>query len=229
MDGSGLRRQSLGVEAQSTSWAGGELPLAFATGPYALDFDKGPLGPKPAIFVVDEFGAAPRRIVEIAHPAGEETLAEPKISPDGERVAFQRWGRNGNSNIWTVGADGSGSELVVRSLVAVFTLEWSPDGSTLALGAHTTRRSGQHVYMVPAAGGSLRRIVDEEVLEGPAWSPDGRWLAYSTYEGKVWRLHPDGSERQLVAEFPGKEIRNLLWSPDGRRLAYTAAPPPRSD
>jgi len=229
VDGSGLRRQSLGVEAQSTSWAAGDWPLAFGTGPYALDFEKGPLGPKPSLFVVDELGAEPRRIALIPHPKGEEDITEPVLSPDGKRVAFQRWGIRHNVNVWTVGFDGSDPAPLVPGLVAVFTLAWAPDGSTIALGAHTGRRSGEHVYTVPADGGRLRKIVDEEILDGPTWSPDGRWLAYSTYDGRVWRIHPNGSGRQLIEEFPGKEINHLLWSPDGSRLAYTAAPPPRSD
>jgi len=229
VDGSGLRRQSLGVEAQSTSWASGGWPFAFGTGPYAFDFDKGPLGPKPSLFVVDGFGAEPRRIALIPHPKGEEDITEPVLTPDGKRVAFQRWGIHHNVNVWTVGADGSDPRPLVPGLVAVFTLEWSPDGGTLALGAHTTRRSGEHVYTVPANGGSPRKIVDEEILDGPAWSPDGRWLAYSNYEGEVWRIHRDGSGRQLIARLPGKEVKDLLWSPDGVHLAYSAGPPPRSD
>ena len=40
-------------------------------------------------------------------------------------------------------------------------------------------RSGRHVYVVPTAGGRMHRIVNEEILDGPAWSPDGRYLAYT--------------------------------------------------
>jgi Tol biopolymer transport system component len=229
VDGSGIRQKTLGVRALSTDWAPQGWPLAFATGPYALDFEKGPIGPKPSLFVVDEFGAEPRRIALIPHPKGEEAIAEPVLSPDGKRIAFQRWGRRFSVSIWTVGTDGSDPEPLVPALVAAFTVEWAPDGRLLALGAHTSVRGGRHVYTVPASGGRLRRIVDEEILDGPAWSPDGRWLAYSTYAGKIWRIHPDGSGRQVIGKVPGEQASNLLWAPDSRHLAYTAAPPPRSD
>lgn len=233
VDGSGTRQMTLGVRVLSTDWAPQGWPLAFAAGPYALDFDKGPIGPKPSLFVVDEFGAEPRRIALIPHPKGEEAITEAVLSPDGKRIAFQRWGRSnfrpGNVTIWTVGADGSDPEPLVPALVAVFTVEWAPDGRLLALGAHTSIRGGQRVYTVPAGGGRLRRIVDEEILDGPAWSPDGRWLAYSTYDGKIWRVHPGGSSRQMIGKVPGEQASNLLWAPDSRHLAYTAAPPPRSD
>jgi Tol biopolymer transport system component len=230
VDGSTYRHQTLGVRALSTSWAPGGWPFAFATGAYALDFEKGPIGPKPSLFVVDEFGAEPRRIAGIAHPAREEDITEPEVSPDGSRIVFKRWGRRHNVNLWTVGADGSSRRPLVRGLIAAYTVEWSPDGQLIALGAFTAKGDRrQHVYTVPAEGGRLREIVDEEILDGPAWSPDGNWLAYSTYEGEIWRVHPDGRGRQLVAEIPGEEPRNLLWAPDGRHLAYTAEPPPPVD
>jgi dipeptidyl aminopeptidase/acylaminoacyl peptidase len=230
LDGSGYRHQTLGVRAQQVSWAAGGYPLAFSTGPYALDFQKGPIGPKPSLFVVDEFGATPRRVAFIPHPKREELIEGPAISPDGKRVAYERWGARRNVNIWTVRADGSKPASLVPALVSVDTIEWAPDGRTLALGAFTAKGDRrQHVYTVPAAGGRLRRIVDEEILDGPAWSPDGRWLAYSTYDGEIWRVHPDGSSRQQIAEIRGEEPRDLLWSPDSRHLAYTAAPPPPFD
>jgi len=230
LDGSGYRHQTLGVRARQVGWAADGYPLAFATGAYALDFEKGPIGPKPSLYVVDEFGATPRRIAYIPHPKREEDIGDPAISPDGTRIAYERWGAHHNVNVWSVRRDGSNPEPLVRALVSAHTLEWAPDGRTLALGAFTARGDRrQHVYVVPAAGGRLRRIVDEEVLDGPAWSPDGRWIAYSTYDGKIWRVHPDGKARQLIAEIPGEEPRNLLWAPDSRHLAYTAAPPPRSD
>ncbi len=228
VDGSAVRQQAFEVKALTTGWAPAGWPFAFATGPYVYDIEKGPQGPKPALFAVDQFGAAPRTLVRIASDS-EAEIGELRVSPDGGRIAYHLEGAR-NTSLWTVRTDGTERKPLVRGLIAVFDVEWSPDGGTVVLGAFTANGDRrQHVYVVPAGGGRLRRIVDEEILDGPAWSPDGRWLAYSTYEGKIWRVHPDGSGRQLIAEIPGKEVRSLLWSPDGRRLAYTAAPPPRSD
>ncbi len=106
-DGLGVRQTTLGVQAWSTSWAAQGWPLVFETGPYAYDFDKGPLGPRALTLR--------RRRVRVRtsahrihpHPKGEEDITEPALSSDGTRVAFQRWGARRNVNIWTVGIDGS--------------------------------------------------------------------------------------------------------------------------
>lgn len=230
VDGSGFRHTTLGVKALSVSWAGGDWPLAYATGAYAYDIEKGPVGPKPSLFVVDDYGAAPRRVAYIPHPVGEEDITEPQLSPDGKRIAFRRWGRRHNVNVWTVGVDGSDPKPLVSALVDARTVAWSPDGRLVALGAVTAKGDRRlHVYVVPAVGGKPRRIVDGEILDGPTWSPDGRWLTYSNYDGEIRRVHPDGSDDQQIGEVANREIRGLLWSPDGRHLAYTAGEFPATD
>jgi Tol biopolymer transport system component len=153
VDGSGVRQETLGVRALSADWAPQGWPFAFATGPYALDFEKGPIGPKPSLYVVDDLGATPRLIAQIKHPVGEDDITEPQLSPDGERIAFKRW-KGHNLNIWTVGTDDSDPEPLVRGLVSGFTVEWAPDGRMVALGAYTAKGDRrQHVYVVPAGGG----------------------------------------------------------------------------
>lgn len=225
VDGSGVRQQPFKVKALSTDWAAEGWPFAFTTGPYVYDIEKGPQGPKPALFVLDAFGAAPRRLVQTGRDP-ETEIGQPRVSPDGETIAYQLSGRY-NTSVWTVGTDGFDRTPLVRGLVAIHDFAWSPDGRLLALAAFTTSDRRQRIYTVPAGGGKPRKIVADEVLAGPAWAPDGRWLAYSTYDGKIWRVHPDGRGRQLIGEAPGEEPRNLLWAPDGRHLAYTADPPPR--
>ncbi|QNA83746.1 Atxe2 family lasso peptide isopeptidase [Sphingomonas sp. So64.6b] len=60
----------------------------------------------------------------------------------------------------------------------------------------------------------------------PAWSPDGRWIAYLKRIGgvtQVWRARSDGSAAGLVTRSPG-DIEAVTWSNDGRALLIATRP-----
>jgi dipeptidyl aminopeptidase/acylaminoacyl peptidase len=227
-DGSGLRQVRLGIRVMQTDWARQGWPMAFSTGYYAYDFEKGPLGPNPALLVVPRFGAAPKTIVRVGREVREATIAEPEFSPDGERILYQRSERRTDS-IWTVRPDGSNPRRIGPVLVTAFDAAWSPRGDTIAYTGVERGSLRTRLYVVSPAGGKPRRITDQEILDGPVWSPDGNWINFSNYEGEIRRVHPDGTGEEVIAELPGEEVRGLLWSPDGRHLAYMARPFPESD
>jgi len=228
LDGSGLRQIRLGIPVTQTAWSPQGWPLAFSTGYYAYDFDKGPLGPNPALLVVPRFGAAPKTIVRVGREVREATIEGPEFSPDGKRILYQRSERRTDS-IWTIRPDGSDRHRLGPVLVTAFDTAWSPHGDTIAYAGVKRGDLRTRLYVVPAAGGRPRRISGQEILDGPVWSPDGSWITFSNYEGEIRRVRPDGSAEEVIAELPGEEIRGLLWSPDGRHLAYTARPFPKSD
>ena len=78
-----------------------------------------------------------------------------------------------------------------------------------------------------ADGSGARRLTDDDAEEGePAWSPDGRWIAYvrrspGTSIRELWLVRPDGSQRPPLTKLGGV-AQAPAWSPDGRRLAFSA-------
>ena len=105
----------------------------------------------------------------------------------------------------------------------------SPDGTTLAF-----IRSGIpglcDVYVVPMSGGEPRRVTDwNSLIEGLAWTPDGKEIIYGVYEPvgpRLWRIPADASSPGRgvrLAESTGDAVLPSISKSDARghaRLAY---------
>ncbi len=217
LDGGGARQTSIGTYLAWGAWSPGGWPLFYLSGRFDIGLDGKREGPDPALWTLFRIGARPTRL------AGLRGFPElPEVSPDGERIAFVDHLHH-RAGLLTIGTDGSGRRRLFSALL-VPQFEWSPDGRSIAFAALPRWGDGLRLYVVDPDGGKPRRVGKSDVLDGPTWSPDGRWLTFSTPDGELRRIHPDGSSPEMIASFPGEEVRDLLWSPNGRRLLFTAFP-----
>jgi TolB protein len=86
----------------------------------------------------------------------------------------------------------------------------------------TGRRFTLHVTDPDGEGGQVALASPEPIIS-PAWSPDGRKLAYVSFETQkaaVWVQDVQTGERRMLANFRGTNSAPA-WSPDGRRLVVT--------
>lgn len=71
----------------------------------------------------------------------------------------------------------------------------------------------------------------KQPIMSPSWSPDGRYLAYVSFESKrseIWVHAVFEGKRDVVARFKGINSAPV-WSPDGRKLALTSSHKGNSD
>ena len=102
----------------------------------------------------------------------------------------------------------------------------SPDGKWIAYDASTIDLPGNYrrsaIYLMPAAGGESRKISDgTKQDEGPAWSPDGRVLAWvSNQTGgpkQIWLYYVGAGTTKKLPDLPGG-ASSIKWTPDGQAL-----------
>lgn len=98
----------------------------------------------------------------------------------------------------------------------------SPTGKRAVFGARG------EVLTVPAEKGDIRNLTETPgVAERyPAWSPDGKWIAYFSDESGEYALHlrePSGlgETRKISLGTPPSFFYSPLWSPDSKKIAYT--------
>ncbi len=147
---------------------------------------------------------------------------QPIWTPDGKRLAFMSSNAGPINQFW-VPADGSGSvERLLTSEHAQFPESFTPDGRHLAF-MEIDPETGNDLWVFPVQGERKPRpLVRTPFAErGAAFSPDGRWVAYTSNEGGPWQVYVQPFEgsggKAQVSNDGGTEA---VWARDGRELFY---------
>ena len=97
----------------------------------------------------------------------------------------------------------------------------APDGGAFAFSA----LAGLYVHDIE--GGEHRPVLDADAAAfHPAWSPDGRWLAYVTWSsdgGHIWRVRANGRGAPRRVTEHGGFYSDPVWSRDGERIVALRA------
>ena len=146
------------------------------------------------------------------------SLAWPRISPDGKRIAYVRNQANRETgkpegHIWLVDADGSGRRRLTYTGTRNGDPVWSPDGSKLAF---TSLRDGDKPFCIAVLGfdGGEPQIVSRHAvpISGLAWSPDGSHIAYAA---TVDPENPEETPRDPKAPAAVRVVKRIDYKQDG--------------
>lgn len=156
--------------------------------------------------------------------------------PDGGSIAFFWADRNGNINLWIVGARGGWPRRVTDATAALERAEgtdrrdvlggpqWGPTGREFAITRRATSGSDQSIWIVNVGDGMCRELANRagDDYRTPRWAPDGSRLAsVRNRDGRddIVVLEPrDGVARQLT--YDRWDNTDPEWSPDSKRIAY---------
>ncbi len=158
----------------------------------------------------------------------------PSLSHDGKWVVFTSEGY-GSADVFRVHPDGTGMERLTDNPAFDDQGTLSPDGKTLAFVS--SRKLGHaHVWLMDIQSRKCH-LLSKEPGSGfhPAWSPDGKWLAFSSDGGRFAGHMPGRWEKTqslsvYIVRADGSGLRRITrgrgvagspqWSPDGNRIFY---------
>ena len=151
--------------------------------------------------------------------------ADPVWSPDGKRILFAS-SRAGLFQLYIKNADGGEDEKLLpldpSDKADKYPTAWSPDGKYI-LYERRTETTGLWIAEMP-------ELKTRALLKGPEttkngqFSPDGKWLAYTSNESGKWEIYvtsfPELRGKWQVSNTGGTQPR---WRGDGKELFYLAS------
>ena len=157
-----------------------------------------------------------RRVVYHAR----DHIEAPNWSRDGKYFLFNRAGR-----ICKLPVAGGEPELIDTGLAARCNNDHglSPDGTQLAVSDQSEERKSL-IYILPAAGGTPRRVTRLGPSYWHGWSPDGKTLAFCgerNGEFDIYTIPADGGDEKRLTTAPGLDD-GPDYSPDGRYIYFNS-------
>lgn len=196
---------------------------------YDTDFRLSPdgkaalLSARGEIFLVPLSGGPPRNLTST--PGAEED--HPAWSPDGRLVAYTTDSGGEQQLAVRLAAGGRERRLTHFSSGFLYQPTWSSDGRFIAI-----HDAAHRLWLVPTSGGRPRLVaynrhhymheVDEH---DAAFSPDGRWLAYSLSRPtrlRALHLYDIATERDVEVSRADDSDYRPSFSPDGRHLWFVS-------
>ena len=152
-----------------------------------------------------------------------DVISNPRVSPDGRRVAVQRTFQ-GNEDIWLV--DGARMTRFTFDPASDTRPVWSPDGTRIAFSSARTGAGDLYQKLTGGAGTEERLVTSDQLKNAYSWSPDGHFLLFNSADAQtnadLWVVPMVGNRAPSVfLKTPFREATGV-FSPNGRWVAYVS-------
>jgi len=157
-------------------------------------------------------------------------------SPDSKHLAFITFAK-GDNFLSIVDVENSHIDHIkVPGLEAINNVAWSPDGKQIAIAGQTTGVSDLFIYDIDSK--DVKRLTNDKFADlQPAWSPDGRTLAFVTDRGdatvveqlrfsdmRLATIDVSTGQIRLINGFKNARHINPQYAPDGRSIYFIGNP-----
>jgi dipeptidyl aminopeptidase/acylaminoacyl peptidase len=180
-NGSNVVRRTVNASFYSAAWSPDGRTIAIS--------DEGIWYAEIYLMSADDDGTKPKLLATNART--------PAWSPDGKQIAYiSTSGDDGYHQVFLMNSDGTNARAITPfDGSGIFQVTWSPDGKRLAYNKCNFGECG--IFTMSIDGSDVRMVLNMATADGAAWSPNGKWIAFSidNYSGlpSIGYVRADGS------------------------------------
>jgi TolB protein len=149
----------------------------------------------------------------------------PSLSPDGKKVAFSSFRRDGNYEIYVINTDGTNLTRVTNRKETDVSPDWSPDGKkiTFAGGLEGGDPKKYYIFNMNADGSDVKQLTNSNGIL-PRWFSDEK-IIYISLHNKVGdimekNVTKEGFGAMGIKSVPAISLNPAVMAPDGKQIAF---------